>query len=222
VPRPNDLTDQWPGRGSLTGESVAPALLAWAGRAAAMSRGLNSPVGRSARHCPRRLRRSACGEVLAAKRGQRPDQSDSRLPESEHAMLKINIPQHSRGLMIAAERAGSRLKANRFQSDRVEARIVQACPARLSGTITLQRHGLSHRFGVAGGGGLVHHICNEIVDEACYRRPRLRFYAQQIVNAARPSSGGGATLAGAGTFLAKLARHVRARFPFRVEKMHQT
>jgi hypothetical protein len=47
----------------------------------------------------------ACGEVLAAKRVQRPDQSNSRLQESDHAMLKINIPQHSRGLMIAAKRA---------------------------------------------------------------------------------------------------------------------
>ena len=34
--------------------------------------------------------------------------------------------------MIAAERAVLPLKANRFQSDRVEARIVEACPARLS------------------------------------------------------------------------------------------
>jgi hypothetical protein len=45
--------------------------------------------------------------IRASKRVQPTDQSDSRLPESDHAMLKINIPQHSRGLMIAAERAVS-------------------------------------------------------------------------------------------------------------------
>jgi hypothetical protein len=41
-------------------------------------------------------------------------------------MLKINIPQHSRGLMIATARAASPLKANRFQSVGVEARILPA------------------------------------------------------------------------------------------------
>ena len=34
-------------------------------------------------------------------------------------------------MQFAAERAAFPLKANRFQSNRVEARIVQACPARL-------------------------------------------------------------------------------------------
>jgi hypothetical protein len=57
----------------------------------------------AAKHLPR----STCDETLAAKRVQRPGQSNSRLQESEHAMLKINIPQHSRGGMIAAERAVS-------------------------------------------------------------------------------------------------------------------
>ena len=91
----------WPGQGSLTSESVAlPALRAWAGRAqvAAIRRGLNpllAPI------C------AARAKALAAKRVQCPDQSNSRLPESRHAMLRINIPQHSRGLVIASERAVS-------------------------------------------------------------------------------------------------------------------
>jgi hypothetical protein len=111
----------WPGHGSLIGESLAPALRACAGRAqrfrAAIIR-LLAPI------C------AARAKARAAKRVQRPDQSDSRLLESEHAMLKINIPQHSRGPMIDAERAGFLLKAHRFQSDRVEA---SHCPG-LPGT----------------------------------------------------------------------------------------
>ncbi len=91
VPRPNDLTDQWRGHGFLTGESVAPALRACAGRAAAIWRGLYSPVGLDLRGTDP----GTCDAVLAAKCVQRPGQSNSRLPESDHAMLKINIPQHS-------------------------------------------------------------------------------------------------------------------------------
>jgi hypothetical protein len=51
--------------------------------------------------------------------------SDSRLPESEHAMSRINIPQHSEGLTIAAERAVSLLKADIFQIVVVEARFLR-------------------------------------------------------------------------------------------------
>jgi hypothetical protein len=47
-------------------------------------------------------------------------------------MLGINIPQHSRGLMIAGSASGFALKTNRFQSVVVEACIVPACSARLA------------------------------------------------------------------------------------------
>jgi hypothetical protein len=43
-------------------------------------------------------------------------------------MSRINIPQYSEGLMIAAARTGFQVKANIFQSVVVEARIVRACP----------------------------------------------------------------------------------------------
>ncbi|MFI4994856.1 MAG: hypothetical protein ACHQAQ_03615 [Hyphomicrobiales bacterium] len=61
-----------------------------------MRRGLNSPVGPGLR---------GARQALAATRIQRLDEINSRLPESKLAMLKINIPQHSEGRMIAAERA---------------------------------------------------------------------------------------------------------------------
>jgi hypothetical protein len=80
------------GARSLTSESVAGALRAFAGRAAAISRYSNSLVDPDLRGTGP----GTCNEALATKRVQRPDQSNSRLPESEHAMLKINIPQHSR------------------------------------------------------------------------------------------------------------------------------
>jgi hypothetical protein len=41
-------------------------------------------------------------------------------------MVRINIPQHSRGLTIAGRASGFALKAKIFQSDIVEARLLPA------------------------------------------------------------------------------------------------
>jgi hypothetical protein len=48
---------------------------------------------------------AARAKALAAKRVEPSRAINSRLPESEHAMFRFNIPQHSRGLTIVVERA---------------------------------------------------------------------------------------------------------------------
>jgi hypothetical protein len=138
----------WPGHGYLTRESVSSgaASLRWSrdsdfarlhcGQVLAAKRvRLKSTHPCHGRPCACHLGQkgtSLTDRDGSHKGGHDRRGSDSRLPESEHAMFRINIPQHCRGRLIAHGASGFVLKANRFQGVVVQARIVQACPARLS------------------------------------------------------------------------------------------